>query len=355
MRLIFAGTPEFAQQALSALHAAGHDIALVLTQPDRPAGRGLQLQASAVKQFALAHQLPLAQPRSLRLDGKFPDDARAAQDAIAQAQAQAMVVAAYGLILPVWALAAPALGCLNIHASLLPRWRGAAPIHRAIEAGDAQTGVCIMQMDAGLDTGAVLLRRAIDIGVDDTTATLHDRLADLGAQALLAVLAQATPWVGQPQSEDGITYAAKIEKHEALIDWSLPAAVLARRIRAFDPFPGAHTLWQGQPLKIWSAMALPAQAQAPLHADANARTGATAATAAAPSAAPSTADPLLANPANAPTPGQVLLASDQGLDVATGDGVLRVLQLQKPGAKRLPVADFLRGGAADWRGQKLGA
>ena len=347
MRLIFAGTPEFAQHALSALHAAGHDIALVLTQPDRPAGRGLQLQASAVKQFALAHQLPLAQPRSLRLDGKYPDDARAAQDAIAQAQADAMVVAAYGLILPAWALAVPRLGCLNIHASLLPRWRGAAPIHRAIEAGDAQTGVCIMQMDVGLDTGDVLLRRAIAIDPSDTTARLHDRLADLGAQALLEVLAQPQPWRAQPQSEDGITYAAKIEKHEALIDWSLPAAVLARRIRAFDPFPGAHTLWQGQPLKIWSAQALPAQAQAPFSA------GATAAT--APSAAPSTVDHLLADTASAPLPGQVLQANDQGLDVATGDGVLRLLQLQKPGGKRLGVADFLRGGAADWRGQMLGA
>jgi len=347
MRLIFAGTPEFAQHALSALHAAGHEIALVLTQPDRPAGRGLQLQASAVKQFAVAHQLPLAQPRSLRLDGKYPDDARAAQDAIAQAQAQAMVVAAYGLILPAWALAAPPLGCLNIHASLLPRWRGAAPIHRAIEAGDTQTGVCIMQMDAGLDTGAVLLRRAIDIGVDDTTASLHDRLAHLGAQALLEVLGQPGPWAAQAQTEAGITYAAKIEKHEALIDWSLPAAVLARRIRAFDPFPGAHTLWQGQTLKIWSAQAMSAHAQAPLIG------GATAATDA--SAAPSSAEHRLADPASRPTPGQVLQASDQGLDVATGDGVLRLLQLQKPGGTRLQVADFLRGGATDWRGQTLGA
>jgi methionyl-tRNA formyltransferase len=349
MRLIFAGTPEFAQQALSALHVAGHQIVLVLTQPDRPAGRGLQLQASAVKQFALAHQLPLAQPRSLRLDGKYPDDARAAQDAIAQAQAQAMVVAAYGLILPAWALAAPPLGCLNIHASLLPRWRGAAPIHRAIEAGDTQTGVCIMQMDVGLDTGPVILRRAIVIDSSDTTASLHDRLAHLGAQALLDVLARPSPWTAQAQSEDGITYAAKIEKHEALIDWSLPAAVLARRIRAFDPFPGAHTVWQGQPLKIWSAQALPAQAQAPLSF------GATAATATDPSAAPSPVDQLLADPASTPTPGQVLQANGQGLDVATGDGVLRLLQLQKPGGKRLGVADFLRGGAADWRGQMLGA
>ena len=349
MRLIFAGTPEFAQQALVALHAAGHEIALVLTQPDRPAGRGLQLQASPVKQFALAHQLSLAQPRSLRLDGKYPDDARAAQQAIAQAQADAMVVAAYGLILPAWALAVPPLGCLNIHASLLPRWRGAAPIHRAIEAGDAQTGVCIMQMDVGLDTGAVLLRRAIDIHPDDTTASLHDRLAALGAQAMLDVLAQAQPWAAQPQVEEGITYAAKIDKHEALIDWSLPATVLARRIRAFDPFPGAHTLWQGQPLKIWAAQALPAHAHDPLSSDA------TAATATDPSAAPSTADHLLADPATPPTPGQVLQANAQGLDVATGDGVLRLLQLQKPGGKRLGVADFLRGGAADWRGQMLGA
>ena len=352
MRLIFAGTPEFAQQALVALDAAGHEIALVLTQPDRPAGRGLQLQASPVKQFALAHQLPLAQPRSLRLDGKYPDDARAAQQAMAQAQADAMVVAAYGLILPAWALAVPPLGCLNIHASLLPRWRGAAPIHRAIEAGDAQTGVCIMQMDVGLDTGAVLLRRAIDIHPDDTTASLHDRLAALGAQAMLDVLAQAQPWAAQPQVEEGITYAAKIDKHEALIDWSLPATMLARRIRAFDPFPGAHTLWQGQPLKIWAAQALSAQPHATASVGATAASGATAAT--APSATPFTADHLHAAPASPPTPGLVLQANAHGLDVATGDGVLRLLQLQKPGGKRLAVADFLCG-TPDGLGQILGA
>jgi methionyl-tRNA formyltransferase len=316
MRLIFAGTPEFAQQALSALHAAGHDIALVLTQPDRPAGRGLQLQASAVKQLALAHQWPVAQPRSLRLDGKYPEDARAAQAAIAQAQAQAMVVAAYGLILPQWTLAAMPLGCLNIHASLLPRWRGAAPIHRAIEAGDTQTGVCIMQMDTGLDTGGVLLRRAVPIDPSDTTARLHGRLASLGAQAMVDVLAMPQPWQAEPQSEQGITYAAKIEKTEALIDWTQAAALLARRIRAFDPFPGAHTLWQGQSLKLWSAVALDTPSTAP--------------------------------------PGQVLQASPQGLDVATGAGVLRVLQLQKPGGKRLGVADFLRGSDTDWHAQTLG-
>jgi methionyl-tRNA formyltransferase len=232
-----------------------------------------------------------------------------------------MVVAAYGLILPAWALAVPLLGCLNIHASLLPRWRGAAPIHRAIEAGDAQTGVCIMQMDVGLDTGAVLLSRSIDIHPDDTTASLHDRLAALGAQAMLDVLAQAQPWAAQPQVEEGITYAAKIDKHEALIDWSRPATVLARRIRAFDPFPGAHTLWQGQPLKIWAALALPDQSQVP---------------------------------PSPPTPGRVLQANAHGLDVATGDGVLRLLQLQKPGGKRLAVADFLRG-TPDGLGQILGA
>jgi methionyl-tRNA formyltransferase len=195
----------------------------------------------------------------------------------------------------------------------------------------------------------VILRRAIDIDLSDTTATLHDRLAALGAQALLDVLAQPSPWTAQPQTEAGITYAAKIEKHEALIDWSLPATVLARRIRAFDPFPGAHTLWQGQSLKIWSARALPAHAQALFSL------GATAATATDPSTAPSTVDHLLADPASTPTPGQVLQANVQGLDVATGDGVLRLLQLQKPGGKRLGVADFLRGGAADWRGQLLGA
>lgn len=316
MRLIFAGTPEFAQQALSALHAAGHDIALVLTQPDRPAGRGLQLQASAVKQWALAHRRPVAQPRSLRLDGKYPEDARAAQATIVQAQAQAMVVAAYGLILPQWTLAAMPLGCLNIHASLLPRWRGAAPIHRAIEAGDTQTGVCIMQMDTGLDTGGVLLRRAVPIDPSDTTARLHARLASLGAQAMVDVLAMPQPWQAEPQSDQGITYAAKIEKAEALIDWTQSAAVLARRIRAFDPFPGAHTLWQGQILKLWSALALDSPSPAP--------------------------------------PGQVVQASPQGLDVATGAGVLRLLQLQKPGGKRLGVADFLRGSDTDWHAQTLG-
>src|SRR3954462_8422100 len=190
MRLIFAGTPDFARAALERVHAAGFEIALVLTQPDRPAGRGMKLQPSTVKQFAQAHAIPVAQPRSLRLDGKFPDDAMQAREALQDARAAAMVVAAYGLLLPRWFLDLPRLGCLNIHASLLPRWRGAAPIHRAIEAGDTETGVTIMQMDAGLDTGAMLLRESLPIG-DDSTARLHDRLAAMGGRLIVEALHQA--------------------------------------------------------------------------------------------------------------------------------------------------------------------
>ena len=315
MRLVFAGTPVFAQNALATLHAGGHDIALVLTQPDRPAGRGMQLQASAVKQYAQQHGLALAQPTSLRLDGKYPEEAAAAQAAIAQAQAQAMVVVAYGLILPTWTLQSVPLGCFNIHASLLPRWRGAAPIQRAVEAGDSESGVCIMQMEEGMDTGPVLWRQSLAIAPDETSASLHDKLAALGAQGIGQTLAQLPQLSAVAQPQEGVTYAAKIDKQEALIDWSLPATVLSRRIRAFDPFPGTHTLWQGQALKVWSALAL---AQTTDHA-----------------------------------PGTVVQASDQGLDVACGEGVLRLLQLQKPGAKRLAFAELLRG-HADWQGVVLG-
>jgi methionyl-tRNA formyltransferase len=315
MRLVFAGTPVFAQKALAALHASGHDIALVLTQPDRPAGRGMQLQASAVKQYAQLHGMPVCQPSGLRLDGKYPDEASAAQEAIAHAKAEAMVVVAYGLLLPTWALNSVPMGCLNIHASLLPRWRGAAPIQRAVEAGDAQSGVCIMRMEEGLDTGPVLWRQALKLSEDETSASLHDKLADLGAAGIVQTLAQLPSLNAVAQAEDGITYAAKFEKHEALIDWSLPATLLSRRIRAFDPFPGAHTLRHGQPLKIWSAQALP-----------------------------QTSDQ---------TPGTVVQASDHGVDVACGEGVLRLLQLQKPGGKRLAFAELLRG-QADWHGAVLG-
>ena len=309
MRLIFAGTPEFAQTALAALHAAGHEIVLVLSQPDRPAGRGMKLQASPVKQWALANQVPVAQPRSLRLDGKFPEDAAAARDTLLAAKADAMIVAAYGLILPQWVLDLPPKGCLNIHASLLPRWRGAAPIHRAIEAGDTQTGITIMQMDAGLDTGDMLLVLPCAIAPNDTTAVLHDRLAALGGEAIVQALTSLDSLPHQSQPEEGVNYAHKIDKAEAALDWALSAEVLARRIRAFDPFPGMTvplTTEAGtETLKIWQAVAEP-----------------------------------LASPAE---PGTVLSADASGVRVACGAGQLCLTQLQRPGGKRLSAADFLRG------------
>ncbi len=309
MRVIFAGTPEFARVALARLLEAGLTVPLVLTQPDRPAGRGMKLQASPVKQLALEHAIAVAQPRSLRLDGKFPDDAAAARDAIAAARADVMVVAAYGLILPDWTLTAPRLGCLNIHASRLPRWRGAAPIHRAIEAGDDETGVTIMQMDAGLDTGDMLLLETLPIRGDDTTATLHDRLAALGGRLIVEALERAACGGLRPvpQPAHGITYAHKIEKAESAVDWSLPATQIERRIRAFDPFPGASTTCQGETVKLWKS-----------HIDSNQRRF------------------------NAGY-GQILSANADGVRVVTGDGVLCVTELQRAGGKRLPAADFLRG------------
>ena len=322
MRIVFAGTPAFAQSALAALHQAGHEIALVLTQPDRPAGRGMKLQASAVKQLALQHGWPVCQPTSLRLDGKYPDDALQAQQAIASAQAEIMVVVAYGLLLPAWTLQSVPRGCLNIHASLLPRWRGAAPIQRAIEAGDAHTGVCIMHMDEGLDTGAVLLREALPIASNDTSTTLHDKLAALGAQLVVQTLAQLPSLQAVPQPTEGITYAAKILKDEALIDWSLPALQLSQRIRAFDPFPGAHTLFRGQALKIWSAQA---------------ETADTASSA----ALASSASPIQADASTNVPPGTVLHAAGDQLLVATGLGHLRITQVQLPGGKRISAADWL--------------
>jgi methionyl-tRNA formyltransferase len=308
LKVIFAGTPEFARVALARLHAAGHEIVLVLTQPDRPAGRGMKLQASPVKQFALAHDIAVAQPRSLRLDGKCPEEAAAARAAIEAAQADVMVVAAYGLILPQWALDTPRLGCLNIHASLLPRWRGAAPIHRAIEAGDAQTGVTIMQMDAGLDTGDMLLVDKLPIAPTDTTATLHDKLAELGGDLIVQALAQQEKLTRVPQPGEGVNYAYKIEKAEAAIDWRQSAAQIERRIRAFDPFPGATAQLGDEVVKVWRAQC----------ADVG---------------------PVPA----ASAPGQVLAVTDAGIDVATGDGALRLTELQRAGGKRLAVADFLRG------------
>jgi methionyl-tRNA formyltransferase len=313
MRLIFAGTPEFAQVAMAALHAAGHEIVLVLTQPDRPAGRGMKLQRSPVKQWALDHSVPVAQPRSLRLDGKFPEDAAAARETLQAAKADAMIVAAYGLILPQWVLDLPPKGCLNIHASLLPRWRGAAPIHRAIEAGDTQTGITIMQMDAGLDTGDMLLVLPCALSADDTTAVLHDRLAALGGQAIVQALASLDGLPRQVQPSAGVNYAHKIDKSEAAIDWALSAEVLARRIRAFDPFPGMtvplSTATGVETLKLWLAVAEAAEG----HAQAGAQ------------------------------PGTVLSADASGVRVACGEGLLCLTQLQRPGGKRLSAADFLRG------------
>ncbi len=305
MRVVYAGTPEFARLALARLHAAGHHIPLVLTQPDRPAGRGMKLQASPVKQFALDQGIAVAQPRSLKLDGRFPEEAAAAREALLAADADVMVVAAYGLILPQWVLDLPRLGCLNIHASLLPRWRGAAPIHRAIEAGDAETGVTIMQMDAGLDTGDMLLTERLPIAPQDTTGTLHDRLADLGARMVVDALALAARGALQrhAQPAEGVTYAHKIEKAEALVDWSLPATVIARRIRAFDPFPGASSPLQGESIKLWRG------------------------------------EPC----AGTGEPGTVLAANDEGVTVACGEGALCVTELQRAGGKRLAAAHFLRG------------
>jgi methionyl-tRNA formyltransferase len=309
LKIIFAGTPEFARVALERLHATGFDIALVLTQPDRPSGRGLKLQASPVKQFALDHGLPVAQPRSLRLDGKYADDAATAREAILAVGAEAMVVAAYGLILPQWVLDAPARGCFNIHASLLPRWRGAAPIHRAIEAGDSEAGITIMQMDAGLDTGDMLFMHTTPITGRDTTGTLHDRLADLGGKLMVLALNEAA--AGRlkpvPQPAEGVTYAHKIEKAESAVDWSLPAAQIQRRIRAFDPFPGASSALGGETVKLWQS-----------HVDSMER------------------------PSDAGN-GQILAANSDGVRVACGDGVLCVTQLQRAGGKRLAAADFLRG------------
>ncbi len=309
MKLIFAGTPEFAAVALTALQAAGHDVVLVLSQPDRPAGRGMQLQASPVKQFALSHGLKVAQPRSLRLDGKYPEDAQAAAHAIAAAQADAMVVAAYGLILPQWVLDAPRLGCFNIHASLLPCWRGAAPIHRAIEAGDAQTGVTIMQMDVGLDTGDMLLVKALPILPTDTTGRLHDRLAGLGAQMMVQALELAAQGRLQPvpQPLEGISYAQKIDKSEAAIDWVQPAHTIARKVRALNPFPGASTTLNAEVIKIWAVQ------------------------------------PVDAAPALPCVCGQIMSLGPAGIAVAAADSIVNIIELQRPGGKRLTSAEFLRG------------
>lgn len=297
MRVIFAGTPEFAAVALDAVLAAGHEVPLVLTQPDRPAGRGMALQASPVKQRATARGIEVFQPPTLRDE--------AARERIARVGAEVMVVAAYGLILPQAVLDLPLRGCLNIHASLLPRWRGAAPIQRAILAGDAETGVGIMQMEAGLDTGPVLIAEAIAIADDDTAGSLHDKLATLGGRLIVDALRRmsAGPVAAVQQPEAGVTYAAKIEKAEAMIDWSRTAAEIDRQVRAFNPFPGAVAAFEGAALKIWRACAQEGGGE----------------------------------------PGTVLAVDRGGIVVACRGGALRLLEVQKAGGRRLPVGQFLAG------------
>lgn len=297
MRVVFAGTPEFAAQALAAILADGNEVVLVLTQPDRPAGRGMSLQASPVKQLALQHGLPVHQPSSLKSEE--------ACQPIIEARPDVMVVAAYGLILPQAALDIPRLGCLNIHASLLPRWRGAAPIQRAILAGDAKTGITIMRMEAGLDSGPMLLKESLPITAADTAGSLHDKLAKLGAGLVVEALRRLArdELSGEMQPAGGVTYAAKLEKAEAALDWRNAALALDRAVRAFNPFPGASAQVDGQTVKVWRAEPVAATGE----------------------------------------PGVVLSAGSDGIVVACGEGALRLTALQKAGGKRLPVADFLRG------------
>jgi len=320
MRIAFAGTPAFAATALQALLGAGFEVCLVLCQPDRPAGRGQQLQPAAVKRLALQRSIPVFTPSSLRTDRAGPQAEQALQ-ALAAAAPDVLVVAAYGLILPEAVLAMPrglavgnaTVGAINIHASLLPRWRGAAPVVRAIEAGDRQTGITIMQMDAGLDTGPILLMEAIDIGPEVTAGTLTEELAQLGGRLMVTALRD----IGQgrlqarPQPADGVVYARKVEKREAWIDWNESAERLAARVRAFDPFPGACSSIGGHTIKIWRAHVLGV--------------------------------PPAAGGSSAIVPGAVHCVGAEGIVVACGQGFLCLTQLQRAGGRRLQAREFLAG------------
>ncbi len=311
MRIVFAGTPEFAATALDALIKAGHQIDLVLTQPDRPAGRGMKLQPSAVKKLAVANGIPVEQPVSLRIDGKNGEEAQRVHDRIQAISPDVMVVVAYGLILPKAFLDIPGKGCLNIHASLLPRWRGAAPIQRAIEAGDDESGVAIMQMEEGLDTGPVLMMASTPITEKDTTAVLHDRLAEMGGELIVRALQAIADGTATytPQNEGKAVYARKLHRDEAALDFTLSAKENAARIRAFNPFPGCTAEYGDMILKIWDARAEDADTSQPA--------------------------------------GKILSVDGSGVVVACGQGALRILTLQKPGAKRLPVSEFIKGFSFD--------
>jgi methionyl-tRNA formyltransferase len=319
LRLGFAGTPEFAVPALEVL-AGAHRIGAVFTQPDRPAGRGQSLHASPVKAAAIRLGLPVHQPVSFKLPQ--------ALETLRSLELDALVVVAYGLILPPVALRSPRLGCINIHASLLPRWRGAAPIQRALLAGDPKTGVTIMRMDAGLDTGPMLAVREIAIGAHDTAKILHDRLARLGAELVAETLnaLQAGRVSEVPQPTDGVTYAEKINKAEALIDWRQDAVQISRRVRAFNPWPIAETRLDGAQLRIWDAELLDADV---LRSELT------------------LANPVLAGAVPAIEPGTVLAATDAGIDVACGRGALRILRLQLAGRKPLVPGEFLKGQRLD--------
>jgi methionyl-tRNA formyltransferase len=297
LSILFAGTPEFSVPALEALLRSSHRVVAVYTQPDRPAGRGQHVAMSAIKTCALAHRLTIEQPATLR-------DANVVER-VAGWSADLMVVVAYGLLLPPAVLQTPRLGCVNIHASLLPRWRGAAPIQRAVLAGDAQTGVTIMQMDEGLDTGPMLAERTTAIGARETASQLHDRLAVLGAEALLQTLDDLSAGRARPhaQPDAGATYAAKIRKEEARVDWGLSAVEIDRKVRAFNAWPVAETLWAGRQLRIREAL------------------------------------PLAGNRATS-APGTVIASSTGGIDVATGDGVLRLLKVQMAGRKAMSAGEF---------------
>lgn len=309
MRIIFAGTPAFAAETLAALLASEHEICAVYSQPDRPAGRGRKLTASPVKQLALEHNIPVEQPINFKQENSI--------QTLADYQADLMIVVAYGLLLPQRVLDTPKLGCINVHASLLPRWRGAAPIQRAILAGDSQSGVCIMQMEAGLDTGPVLLEARCDISSNDTSQNLHDRLAKLGAQTLLDCLDDFDTFqeAAKPQDDTHSTYAEKLQKQEAVIDWQQPAATLSRQINAFNPWPVAQTVWRGDTFRIWQAEHIDTESDA--------------------------------------SAGDIIAVSKTGIDVATAKGMIRIKQLQVPGKRAMAVIDFLNANSIEV-GEHLG-